>query len=320
MREAMQPSVDVIIPVYRPDGKFRELLDMLKKQSRKIHKIIIMNTGRSYWNDRDYVDIANMEVHHVTREEFDHGGTRNRGAGYSEADIMVFMTDDSIPGNERLIEHLIEALAWTGVDGETVAVAYARQLPAESCKVIERYTRAFNYPEESRVKTAADLPELGIKTYMASNVCCAYRGDIFRELGGFISRTIFNEDMIYAAGAVKAGYGVAYTVKAEVIHSHNLSLGQQFHRNFDLAVSQADHPEVFEGIRPEGEGIRLVKQTAFYLMKTGRSRLIPSLVAVSGCKYAGFWLGKRYQKLPLWLVKACAMNKSYWSREGGGTS
>ena len=34
-------------------------------------------------------------------------------------------------------------------------------------------------------------------------MCAAYRRDIYEELGGFIKHTIFNEDMIYAAGAVK---------------------------------------------------------------------------------------------------------------------
>lgn len=316
MRETASWRVDVIIPVYQPGRTFSGLLEMLKRQTYPIGKIIIMNTDKSYWNDGGYQGIPGLGVHHVTKAEFDHGGTRNLGAGYSDADIMVFLTDDAVPKDERLIERLVEALSWTGDDGETVAVAYARQLPAADCRYIERYTRSFNYPEESRVKTASSLPELGIKTYMASNVCCAYRRDIFLKLGGFITRTIFNEDMIYAANAVKAGYGIAYAAEARVIHSHNLSGGQQFHRNFDLAVSQADHPEIFEGVPSEGEGIRLVKQTASYLVKTGHFWLLPSLVYGSGCKYAGYWLGKRYRRLPSWLVRKCTMNQDYWNRKG----
>lgn len=316
MRETSSQRVDVIIPVYKPGRKFSGLLEMLGRQTYPIGKIIVMNTERSYWNDSGYEGIPGLEVHHVTKDEFDHGGTRNLGAGYSDADIMVFLTDDAVPKDEVLMERLVEAFSLTGKGGETVAVAYARQLPAADCRVIERYTRDFNYPEESRVKTAADLPELGIKTYLASNVCCAYRRDIFTKLGGFVTRTIFNEDMIYAAGAVKAGYGIAYAADAQVIHSHNLSGAQQFHRNFDLAVSQADHPEVFEGVPSEGEGIRLVKKTAGYLVKSGHMALLPSLVISSGCKYAGYWLGKRYKKLPERMVRSFTMNQNYWDRKG----
>ncbi len=316
MSKTASQRVDVIIPVYKPGRKFSGLLEMLKRQTYPIGKIIIMNTEKSYWNDSGYEGIPGLEVHHVTKKEFDHGGTRNQGAGYADGDIMVFLTDDAVPKDKFLIERLVGALSWMGDGGEEMAVAYARQLPAADCRVIERYTRDFNYPGESRIKTLASLPELGIKTYMASNVCCAYRRDIFVKQGGFVTQTIFNEDMIYAAGAVKAGYGIAYAAEAEVVHSHNLTGRQQFHRNFDLAVSQADHPEIFADVPSEGEGIRLVKKTADYLVKSGRIWLVPSLVYSSGCKYAGFWLGKRYRRLPLWLVRHCTMNQSYWNREG----
>ena len=51
-----------------------------------------------------------------------------------------------------------------------------------------------------------------------------------------MEKTIFNEDMIYAADLIHAGYGIAYAADAKVVHSHNYSCSQQFHRNFDLGV------------------------------------------------------------------------------------
>ena len=108
------------------------------------------------------------------------------------------------------------------------------------------------------------------------------------------------------------GYAVAYAADAKVIHSHNYSAREQFRRNFDLGVSQADHPEVFSVVQSEGEGIRLVKQTAGYLLKKRRGTLLPKLIWVSGLKYMGFFMGKRYKKLPEGLVRLCTMNKNYW--------
>ena len=210
----------------------------------------------------------------------------------------------------RLIEKLVEAME----RDEKIGAAYARQLPREDCRLMEQYTRQFNYPEESRLKTREDLPELGIKTYFCSNVCAAYKRSVYLELGGFTKKTIFNEDMIFAAGAMERGYGVFYSAGARVIHSHNYSGIQQFHRNFDLAVSQADHPEVFSGIRSEGEGIRMVKQTAAFLVKSGKAYLIPKLIYTSGCKYLGFLMGKRYRRLPRPVILWCTMNKAYWGK------
>lgn len=303
-------SVDVIIPSYKPDRKFSRLLAMLGRQSVPIRKILVMNTERSYWNEEGYKGIPNLEVHHVEKKDFDHGGTRNLGASYSTADLMVFMTQDAVPADEFLIEKLTAPFH----GNEKVAVSYGRQLADKDCGFIETYTRSFNYPEEDRIKDLDDLEELGIKTFFCSNVCAAYKKEIFTVLNGFTSHTIFNEDMIYAGRAVKAGYGIAYCASARVVHSHNYSCMQQFHRNFDLAVSQAQHPEVFGGIRSESEGIRLVKKTAEYLKEQKKLYLLPQLVMTSGFKYLGYRLGKSYCRLPKRMVLACTMNREFWTR------
>ena len=100
--------VDVIIPAYKPGKKFSRLLKMLSMQTYPIGKIIVMNTEKAYWNEKGFEGIGNLEVHHLSKEEFDHGATRNRGARYSRADIMVFMTDDAVPADEKLIENAIK--------------------------------------------------------------------------------------------------------------------------------------------------------------------------------------------------------------------
>ena len=223
------------------------------------------------------------------------------------------MTHDCVPYDRNLVKELLEALDAS----ERVAAAYARQLPAADCGVIERYTRDFNYPAVSRLKGKEDEDELGIKTYFCSNVCAAYRRDIYLKLGGFTKKTIFNEDMIFAGHAVEAGYQIAYAADAQVIHSHNYTAMQQLHRNFDLGVSQADHPEVFGHLHSEGEGIRLVKKTAKWLVENGHVLLLPQLVMASGSKYAGYWLGKHYKKLPEGLIRSLTMNPAYWEGEAG---
>lgn len=149
------------------------------------------------------------------------------------------MTQDAVPADVYLVEKLVSAF-----EKEKVAAAYARQLPDKDCDIIERYTRSFNYPKESSVKTKADLDRLGIKTFFCSNVCAMYRRSIYEKLGGFVKHTIFNEDMIFAGKLIQEGYAIAYVAEARVVHSHNYTNCQQLHRNFDLAVSQADHPEI----------------------------------------------------------------------------
>ena len=308
-------KVDVVIPTYKPGKKFSRLLKMLQRQTWPVGKIIVMNTEKSFWNEHGFEGIKNLEVHHLTKEEFDHGETRNRGMRFSRADIVVFMTDDAVPADEHLIEALVKAFEQRGPQGEAVIMAYARQLPDKDCPLAERYTRSFNYPEESCVKTRADLEQMGIKTFFASNVCCAYDREKFWFQGGFIRRTIFNEDMIFAGKALlQDDYAVAYAAGARVIHSHNYNCRQQFKRNFDLAVSQADHPELFGCVRSESEGIRLVKSTACFLIRRGKPWLVPGLVVKSGFKFLGYRAGKCYRLLPKWLILKLTMNREYWKK------
>lgn len=302
--------VDVLIPTYKPDKNFITNIQRLQEQEYPVHKIIIMNTEERFWREsgvESRLECSHLEIHHVTANEFDHGGTRHQGMEYSKADIVICMTQDALPKDQHLVTRLLEGLAQPGA-----AVAYARQLPYKDCGILEAYTRGFNYPDANRVKTIKDLPELGIKTYFCSNVCAAYKRNVYLELGGFTRRTIFNEDMIFAGKAIQAGYGAVYCAKAQVFHSHNYSCVQQFRRNFDLAVSQADHPEVFRGIPSEREGLRMVTQSGRYLCRIKKPYLIPQLLVVSGFKLIGYQMGKRYKRLPGWLVMKCTMNQTYW--------
>ena len=309
-------TVDIIIPTYKPDETLCLLLHGLREQTFVIHRVILLNTEEKLWEKA--VSAYPIEqileelpcpytVKQIKKSEFDHGGTRRLGAKISDADVVIFMTQDAVPADTHLTEKLMEALGQ-----ENVAVAYARQLPKEDCHIAEQYTRQFNYPDESSVKTKADIGTLGIKTFFCSDVCAAYKRELFWQLGGFETPMIFNEDMIYAAGVIQAGYGVAYAADAKVLHSHNYTAVQQFHRNFDLAVSQKQHPEIFEQVSSESEGMRLVRKTVLYLCRIGKPWLIIPFGIQCVGKYAGYRMGKRYEKLTREQILKYTMNPGYW--------
>ena len=309
-------KADIIIPTYRPDDTFCLLLQKLQEQTFVVHRVIILNTERELWEsalekypiEQKLMDLpCEYELIHVKKTDFDHGGTRMLGASHSTADVMVFMTQDAVPADEYLIEQLVK-----GLDNEDTAVAYARQLPNDDCSVIERYTRSFNYPDIDRRKGREDIKTLGIKTFFCSDVCAAYRKELFEKIGGFEEPVIFNEDMFFAAAAIMKGYYVQYAAKAKVKHSHNYTVKQQFHRNFDLAVSQQQHPEIFESISSEAEGMKLVKSTVNYLCRIKKPYLIVSLGFQCIGKYAGYWMGKRYQRLSRKRILKYTMNRDFW--------
>lgn len=307
-------TLDLIIPVYKPDEKFYALMERMLKQKKIPDHIFLMHTAVEPYTEelrRRYGSFPNIVITELTPEEFDHGGTRNQGALMSSADYIMFMTQDAVPTDTFLTDNMLKA--FEREDG--IAAVYGRQLCGKEVGVIEGYTRQFNYPDVSRVKSEKDLESLGIKTYFCSNVCAAYDRAVYEKQGGFVTKTIFNEDMIFAAGLIQAGYKIAYAADCRVKHSHRYTGWQQLTRNFDLGVSQRQYREIFDGVRSESEGIRLVKDTAKWLISQGKAYLIPELVYQSGCKYIGYRLGKVYERLPLALCRRLSMNKKFWKEK-----
>lgn len=300
-------TIDLIIPVYKPDETLRKSLKRIAAQTVKPERIILINTEERLFRPDLMEGIDCVEVHHINKSDFDHGGTRNMAAAMSDAELIMFMTQDAVPATDHLIASLVKQF-----EDPFVAAAYGRQMADPKKNPIEAYTRVFNYPKESRKKSREDLKELGIKTFFCSNVCAVYRKRDYDAMGGFDLKTIFNEDMILASKLIEAGKVIAYTADAKVWHWHNYTPMEQLHRNFDLAVSQQDAGGLFLKVSSESEGVRLVLATMEHLLHIRKPWLIPKLILDSGFKYLGFKLGSNYKKLPRNLILWLTMNRSYW--------
>lgn len=304
-------KIDVVIPSYRPDEKLIKLLEMLSIQSEKVNKVIVMNTDESLWTyEFKCLNYDFLEVHHILKPEFDHGKTRNEGVNHSDADIVILMTQDAVPCDEGLVKSLVDALE----EDELIKAAYARQMPTDSSSIAEKFTRQFNYPDKALVKSEEDIKTLGIKAFFCSNVCCAYKRNTLNELGGFVNEAVFNEDMVYAHKLLTSGYKIKYEPKAKVYHTHEYTGIQQYRRNFDLAVSQVMHPEVFEGISSESEGVKYVINAFKYFVKNKKPFQIIPFGIKCVFKLAGFRKGKKFYELSEKEVLKAAGNKSFFEK------
>lgn len=102
-------EIDVIIPLYKPGKELFTLLDKLGSQSVPVHQVILLNTEEKYFEQLIYgirflETYQNIKIYHVSKREFDHGGTRRMGVKKSSADVFVMMTQDAMPKDDRLIE------------------------------------------------------------------------------------------------------------------------------------------------------------------------------------------------------------------------
>lgn len=314
----MGKTVAVLLPVHVPGSMFRELIRRLSRQSHVPEKVIIINTIDPEKDCTLFLDslaeefegsFGCIEIYHIQKSEFGHGKTRDMGIRRAGTDLVLCMTQDALPKDRHLVEKLEDAF-----DDPSVAAAYGRQLAGKKSDILEREAREFNYPAGSKVMSAADLETMGVKTFFCSDVCAMWRVETYEELGGFEKDVIFNEDMIFAGKLIRAGYRIAYCADAQVYHHHNYGAMKQLRRNFDLGVSQAQHPEIFRMASSGKEGIRFVRQTSGDLIRSGRADQLGRFFWQSGCKYLGYQLGKRYRSLPEGVISRLTDSPQYWGK------
>ncbi len=299
--------MSVIIPTLNAEAHLEQLIQALRAQDQPIYEILVIDSG----SQDQTVNVAKklpVKLLNIKPDTFDHGATRNRAAAESDADILIFMTQDVFPFNNQTIGNLIKPLQ----DQDTV-VSYARQLPSNAASPSEKYLRLANYPPSSLIKTKNSISTMGIRAFQNSNVCSAYRHKEFNELGGFPQPAVCNEDMIFAAKAIFAGYRVSYTAEAKVWHTHKLSSLALFKRYFDLAASLDHEPRIRKMGRAESSGIQFFKNQILFLRKEKQLKTLPRVIVETGAKYLGYKCGSNHNLIPAGWKQYFGSNKKYWT-------
>ena len=305
-------KISLIIPTLNAEKYLPELFEKLSGQSRKIDEIIIIDS----WSTDNTAILASSLGAKVTVIEgqfFDHGGTRNQVAGMSTGDILVFMTQDAVPLDDKTIENLVKPL-----EEPEIILSYARQLPKKGTKITDKFLRLYNYPPQSRVKSKDDISITGIGTFQNSNVCAAYRREEFFALGGFPAPVVSNEDMLFAAKAVLAGYKTSYTSEAAVCHSHNYSYADLFKRYFDIAASMDSEPFVKQVGKVQAKGYDFLIKQIKYLKAEQKLRFVPQVLLEAVFKLMGYKLGERHRYIPTIGKNYLSLNKNFWKAEKKG--
>ena len=280
-------NISLIIPTLNAGKEIQTLIELILQQTIIPDEIIIIDSS----SDDDTVEIfrsfKEVSLIEIKRKDFNHGGTRDMALRCCRGEIVIFMTQDAVPADNKLIENLLKPFA-----DNTVACTTARQLPKDSASPLERAIRDFNYPSSSFFRTKDDMSTYGIKTFFFSDVCAAYRRDIYLKLGGFERNIKTNEDMFYAAKVIINGYKTAYVSEAAVIHSHNLTIREQYRRNYLIGYELEKRKSLLYGAKVYGEGIKLVKNVICNLYRQKHFLYIIYLLFDCGARLLGNKMGK----------------------------
>ena len=256
-------KISVIIPTLNAGAELAALMDSLRAQTMAPDEIIVVDSQSTDDTAQIAAEAGALFIP-IERKDFDHGGTRDLALRASSGDVVIFMTQDAVPADQWAIEHLIAPL-----EDERVAAVGGRQTPKADARPFERLVRTHNYPESSRVWDANVIESMGVRAFMISDVFAAYRRSAYLAVGGFDHPIMTNEDMLMVQRLLQAGYRIAYAGDACVLHSHNLTMKQQFKRNYIVGRTMKRYEERFCHVQEMGEGTKLAKAVLVQLLREG---------------------------------------------------
>jgi rhamnosyltransferase len=301
--------ISIIIPTYNAEIYIRKLLEKIKNQTIKDFELIVIDSSSK---DKT-VEVAKeytSKVIVIPQNEFDHGGTRAKAAQVANGDILVYLTQDALPYDEKCIANIIKVF-----EDEKVVAAYGRQLSYENTNYFGKHLREFNYCNNSYIRDKKDIANYGIKTAFLSDSFAAYRKSALKSIGWFKSDLILGEDTYAGAKMILQDYKIAYVSDAKVYHSHSYTIWQEFKRYFDIGVFHKCESWILESFgKAEGEGMKYIKSEVKYLLKNKVWYLLPQWFLRNGMKYLGYKLGQKYKSLPFWIIKRISMHHKWWDK------
>lgn len=319
----LNQKVDVIIPVCQPDKRFFKLLAGLAMQTVMPEKVYLLNVESG--EPEDSCETLRDQIYHyfgkrksfgkrlplaieiigIQPEQFNHGDTRHQGALASTSPFLLFMRQNAVPSDEKLIEELLWSLE-AGAE-----MAFARQTAELNMSVLETYRYVEKFSAKSYIATKETLEKKGAAAYFCSNACALYRRDVYFEQGGF-EHVIKNEELLFAFKLLESGGSIAYCADAKVKMKEKCDWTDLFKLCFDNGVFYSEHPAMFQNGGLSRMEFDLSKKIMAYLWNQKYYMELADFICEGVFKTAGFVLGKAHHLLPQEWKQTMSMNRIYW--------
>lgn len=307
-------AISIIIPTRNGADTLAELLAVLRLQTVQANEILVVDSSST----DETVEIATSFGAHVTvisKESFDHGGTRSSIAKLAKGEFLVFLTQDALPATKDSLSQLLSPLC----ANSRAAVCYGRQLPKKDATWAAASLRSFNYPDQSSVRSFDDRSVHGLKTVFVSNSFAAYRKSALEEVGYFKNGLIFGEDTCTVGRLLEKGYVSIYASDAKVYHSHNYSWPEEFRRAFDTGVLHSTEQWLLDTYgKAEGVGLNFVCSQLASLWQQKHITCMADILCRSALKLAGYTSGRWHRRIPSRLIPHLSMHRDWWSNRNSG--
>jgi len=134
----MEMTVSLVIPTLDAVQEIQPLLEVLLRQTCPADEIVVVNSS-SEDNTVDIVqsiaeECSSVRGYVINRNDFNHESTRDKALReWTTGDIVLFMTQDVVPANERYIESIARPFS-----DDRIAAVSGRQLPKTDARVFSQ--------------------------------------------------------------------------------------------------------------------------------------------------------------------------------------
>src|SRR5690606_15611447 len=95
----------------------------------------------------EFMHERGIEAHRIPPESFHHGRTRNLAASRATHDLLLLISGDARPTDERWLAHLTRHF-----EDPAVGAVYGRQVPPEGMHPVRAQALRSEYPESMQVR------------------------------------------------------------------------------------------------------------------------------------------------------------------------
>lgn len=286
-------KIVLFIPTYNAGSDFETVLKLIKEQSKFIDSVYIIDSNSSDDTQKIAKEFVS-KVDTISPKDFGHGKVRTIAAKkFLDYDYMIVMTQD-VYLQKNAIENIINFMTINTSCG----VVYGKQeVDLKKGNIFEAFSRTFNYPENSAIKSLKDKKKLGIKTIFSSNAFAIYDLKKLADVNFFDENLSFSEDMHVAYKMINNEYSVGYCAEAKVYHTHNYGVKDEYSRYKSIGEFHNQNKYIQDEFGSNNnEGIKLVKNELKFLLKKNKAHLIPESIIRTIFKFLGYKKGLYFER------------------------
>ena len=226
-------------------GCWYELLRAIAEQHLQIDLKLIIDSDSTDQTVELAVALGWKCLRH-DRRNFNHGLTRARIVRYLASkgfDTVIFLSQDVVLSEPGTLEKLTDFL-WKHPE---ISGCCGKQISLHE-KTLNAWQRERCYPNDSKIRTAADIPRDGLMAAFFSNAFAAWKIHDVIRFGNF-PKTDFGEDTLLAAHIIENGGAVGYCAEAIAIHEHSNAPFELFRRGWQIGNFHRLNPGLLRRFR-----------------------------------------------------------------------